>query len=56
MIKGDITELKRVAEESQYTMQLGIGLTDLSSLEPWDRYLRPLRRWQSNNEDIEYLK
>lgn len=34
VVKADEQDLRRIAEESNYTMQLAIGLTDLTSLEP----------------------
>lgn len=44
VVKADQLDLKKMAEESEYSMQLAIGLTDLSSLEPCDEFLRPLRK------------
>lgn len=44
VIRADDGDLKNIAEETNYTMQLAIGLTDLSSLEPCDQYYRPLRK------------
>ena len=44
LLKADLKDLKKIAEESQYSMQLAIGFTDLLSLEPCDKYLRPLRK------------
>jgi hypothetical protein len=34
VVKADDQDLRRIAEENNYTMQLTIGLTDLTSLEP----------------------
>ena len=56
VVKADFKDLKKIAEESQYSMQLAIGLTDLSSLEPCDKYLRPLRKWDSERADIDELQ
>ena len=53
VVKADLTDLKKIAEESEYTMQLAIGLTDLTSLEPCDKYLRPLRKWYNGQGKIQ---
>ncbi len=42
--KADPQDLARIAEEEKYTMQLAIGATDLSSLEPCDKNMIPLRK------------
>ena len=55
VVKADLADLKKIAEESEYTMQMAIGLTDLTSLEPWDKYLRPLRKWDSGRVEIDEL-
>ena len=48
--KADEVDLQRVAENELYTMQLALGVTDLSSLEPCDRRLIPLRKIRPNND------
>ena len=44
VIKADDNDLRRAAEQSEFTMQLAVGLTDLTSLEPCDRFYRPFRK------------
>ena len=44
VVKADEGDLKSTAEEVQFTMQMDIGLTDLTSLEPCDKYYRPFRK------------
>jgi anoctamin-10 len=53
VIKADDGDLKRAAEQSQFTMQLAIGLTDLTSFEPCDRYYRPFRKCENIYDNIE---
>lgn len=52
VIRADELDLKRVAEESKYTMQLAIGLTDLTSLEPCDYLYKPFRKCENKPDDI----
>ena len=42
-VKADESDLKRVAESTQYNLQLAIGVTDLTSMEPCDQNQYPLR-------------
>jgi hypothetical protein len=51
-IKPDEQDLKRTAETSETTMQLSIGVTDLTSLEPCDKYYRPFRKCESYRDSI----
>lgn len=56
VVKADEQDLRRVAEESEYNMQLAIGLTDLTSLEPCDKFYRPLRKCDNNIVEINELE
>jgi hypothetical protein len=56
VVRADEQDLKNIAEESHYTMQLAIGLTDLTSLEPCDMFYRPLRKCNTNIKEIEDLE
>ena len=48
MIRADIKDLKRVAEDAKFNCQFAVGITDLSSLEPCDKKLRPLRKLETD--------
>lgn len=41
-VKADQKDLERTAEETQYSMQLAIGITDLTSMEPCQGRYYPL--------------
>lgn len=56
VVKADDLDLKRTAEANNFTMQLAIGLTDLSSLEPCDKYYRPFRKCENKPKDIHDLE
>ncbi len=56
VIRADEGDLKKVAEETNYTMQLAIGLTDLTSLEPCDGFYRPFRKCQNKPKEIKDLE
>lgn len=56
VVKAKTNDLKKIAEESNFTMQLAIGLTDLTSLEPCDRYGRPLRKCVCKRQEIVALE
>jgi hypothetical protein len=56
VIRADEQDLRNIAEESRYTMQLDIGLTDLTSLEPCDMFYRPLRKCNTHIKEIEDLE
>ena len=56
VVKADLMDLKKIAEERGYIMQFDIGITDLISLEPWDKFLRPLRKCESWRIEIEELQ
>lgn len=56
VVLADEGDLRRTAEDSKYTMQMAIGLTDLTSLEPCDIFLRPLRKCDTQHEEIEKIE
>lgn len=56
VVRADEGDLKKTAEASNYTMQLAIGLTDLTSLEPCDMYYRPYRKCENKPEEIERIE
>ena len=52
VIRADEGDLKQTAEKTNYTMQLALGLTDLSSLEPCDPFLKPFRKCENKPKEI----
>ena len=52
LISASETEIEAEAERIGYDMQLEIGMTDLSSLEPCDDSLRPLRVLECYDPDV----
>ena len=52
VIRADEGDLKQTAEKNNYTMQLAIGLTDLSSLEPCDPFYKPFRKCENKPKEI----
>ncbi len=51
-LRSDIKDLKDVAEESGYNIQLAIGATDLLSLEPVDKNMIPFRQCAIDDPEI----
>lgn len=56
LIYADESVLLKEAEAVEFNLQLEIGVTDLSSLEPCDKSFRPLRVVQSPSEVKDLLK
>ena len=56
VVKADEKDLKRWAEKTQFNLQLAIGVTDLTSIEPCDEYWYPLRRCVTQDKAIIRLK
>lgn len=50
VMKADEHDLAMIAEEELYTMQLQLGATDLSSLEPTDSNMVPFRKIKCDDE------
>lgn len=56
LVYADEDTLENEAEATEFNLQLEVGVTDLSSLEPCDRSYRPLRLLQSDAEIKQKLK
>lgn len=56
VVRADEGDLKKIAETSNYTMQLAIGLTDLTSLEPCDTLNKPFRKCHNKPKEITDLE
>lgn len=56
VVRGDVKDLKRVAEEDGFNVQLAVGITDLPSLEPCDPNLVPLRACESEIKEVNELE
>jgi len=55
IIRSDVKDLKTIAEESGYNLQLAIGATDLLSLEPVDKNSIPYRQCDIDDPEIKEL-
>lgn len=51
-LRSDIKDLKHVAEDCAYNVQLAIGATDLLSLEPVDKNMVPYRQCDIDDAEI----